>query len=707
MIQLPQVSEDPAHDGSLGEQSDESAAAAAVRAAQHARIAAGAITGAGSYEPWWYGLGHHKYMLGGHSRVGLRRSEQHWTQRSGRRRCSGVGTALHRPNAAATRRTRGTHVAGASGVKLAVVSLVLLAVAVWMLGAAVDFDGNAAESSARDAAPSRAGCELASIASDDAASPSRNAVIPPSASERQGWSASERVADAEDEPRGLCRVHVVVPAEAAACGTVALFESPPERLLRFGDARFLEDASTSQCFEWNPLVAPEGRTPELTRVDDRRGEFTLEFEDAPLRTALWLVACDARSGQSSIPPGFAPIVVELTPIERTDTPIDAYIEFVPLGGVRGRLARAGELSDIDWEDDRDSCDKFRLEPDARDRSSGLRSQHQEREFSLWPLSDGMHEIEVVTAGEGHAHRFVLKAAAAAGVMTDVGEVRLDATSVALEVDMRTRSDGWIRGDYELELEGWPTRVLCAGLYGGLVLHGDWSGLTRLRFVPRGEGEFEPVVVDIDLSRGPKKLELVVSERRPPGVQLVVCAIAPDRTRVSECAFAFATHDGSVWQRVTLGTMYGSFFDASESFDPGRHELIAWMPKSELSYVGPLDVPSRSGSRLERIEFLELPFKRTNTCVRGQVRGTYCGEEVNWAVDLGVRLVGTGECWRWPIDARGLAGRTGANSFELRGLPAGVALELVVGDARGERCVIPLRLIREQLLELGELLVEHR
>ncbi len=46
-------------------------------------IAAGQTTGAGANRAWWYSPGHHKNMLGGHARIGLGRSETHWTQMFG------------------------------------------------------------------------------------------------------------------------------------------------------------------------------------------------------------------------------------------------------------------------------------------------------------------------------------------------------------------------------------------------------------------------------------------------------------------------------------------------------------------------------------------------------------------------------------------------------------------------------------------------
>ena len=46
-------------------------------------IAAGASTGAGSIQQWWYSPGHHTNMMGNHSRVGLGRYGKTWTQMFG------------------------------------------------------------------------------------------------------------------------------------------------------------------------------------------------------------------------------------------------------------------------------------------------------------------------------------------------------------------------------------------------------------------------------------------------------------------------------------------------------------------------------------------------------------------------------------------------------------------------------------------------
>jgi len=43
-------------------------------------IAAGAATGAGAIQMWWHSPGHHKNMMGDHSRVGLGRFRKTWTQ---------------------------------------------------------------------------------------------------------------------------------------------------------------------------------------------------------------------------------------------------------------------------------------------------------------------------------------------------------------------------------------------------------------------------------------------------------------------------------------------------------------------------------------------------------------------------------------------------------------------------------------------------
>ncbi|MBC8406094.1 MAG: CAP domain-containing protein [Planctomycetes bacterium] len=46
-------------------------------------IAAGQQTGLGAISAWWYSPGHHRNMMGNHSRVGLGRFKNHWTQMFG------------------------------------------------------------------------------------------------------------------------------------------------------------------------------------------------------------------------------------------------------------------------------------------------------------------------------------------------------------------------------------------------------------------------------------------------------------------------------------------------------------------------------------------------------------------------------------------------------------------------------------------------
>lgn len=46
-------------------------------------IAAGQNSGVGANRAWWYSPGHHKNLLRGHARIGLGRSETHWTQMFG------------------------------------------------------------------------------------------------------------------------------------------------------------------------------------------------------------------------------------------------------------------------------------------------------------------------------------------------------------------------------------------------------------------------------------------------------------------------------------------------------------------------------------------------------------------------------------------------------------------------------------------------
>lgn len=69
------------HDSPLpGKRSFAERAALAGTSASSENIARGQRSGPAAIESWWYSPGHHRNMLGSHARVGLGRSEDHWTQ---------------------------------------------------------------------------------------------------------------------------------------------------------------------------------------------------------------------------------------------------------------------------------------------------------------------------------------------------------------------------------------------------------------------------------------------------------------------------------------------------------------------------------------------------------------------------------------------------------------------------------------------------
>ena len=70
-----------AHDSPVeGRETPWKRAAQAGTSASAENIAAGQSTGAGAIGAWWHSPGHHRNLLGGHSRIGLGRHQRHWTQ---------------------------------------------------------------------------------------------------------------------------------------------------------------------------------------------------------------------------------------------------------------------------------------------------------------------------------------------------------------------------------------------------------------------------------------------------------------------------------------------------------------------------------------------------------------------------------------------------------------------------------------------------
>lgn len=73
-----------AHESPLpGKKSPSNRAALAGTSGGAENIAAGQNSGHGAIRAWWYSPGHHRNMMGGHSRIGLGRHENHWTQMFG------------------------------------------------------------------------------------------------------------------------------------------------------------------------------------------------------------------------------------------------------------------------------------------------------------------------------------------------------------------------------------------------------------------------------------------------------------------------------------------------------------------------------------------------------------------------------------------------------------------------------------------------
>lgn len=169
---------------------------------------------------------------------------------------------------------------------------------------------------------------------------------------------------------------------------------------------------------------------------------------------------------------------------------------------------------------------------------------------------------------------------------------------------------------------------------------------------------------------------------------------------SQCAWAYVRRDADQrWQAVDLGSYSdGCVVLESDPLEPGRHELLAWLPERGLAFRAPRDVPARRGDA----RLLEVEVEDPRTLVRGTSRMTCAGLEAwDWRLDA----------WLRPRSAQGVAPSHAsdvfravdigfAGTFELRGVPPDVHLELEFRD--GGRVVArrSLRVARGETLELG-------
>jgi hypothetical protein len=526
--------------------------------------------------------------------------------------------------------------------------------------------------------------------------------------------ASLRHATTGAVPSGVCQVRIVVPTDVCVHGHVALFEVAPALFIQHGDPRLLADTLDEETFEWDPLAAPDERDVSVACIDATSAELVIELEldDAPLGAPLWLLAWSTNEDVPGAPSGFAPVVHVLPPIESLDDGVRARLELAPLGGVRGLVvvdrAPAADGAQVLAEQSVGEQQDALIFVEVRDRESGLWGEYEEGRFALWPLADGPHEIEASAELPGRAHRFVATTHVRAGRMHDLGELRLGAADAVIELQARDESGEPLDGEFELGLAGWSSRAIDDDEAGRLVLHGEWSELTFVRFLPRESDVYESVSLPLVRDRAPRTVVLVAPGRARTQRSFILTALAPEGRRLSTTALAFvAQATDAPWREVHLGFDSGGCVrQTSSPFDPGRYELVAWLPCCALSYVGPFDVPELTDGDGGGERRLELPFVRSGTRVRGTVRGTYRGLDVDWYLGLTVTIrcaaVRRLSSWRDPALLR-VADR---HTIELDGLPANVDLELVLCDEVRPLQVIPLHLAVGELLDLGELVVAH-
>lgn len=505
----------------------------------------------------------------------------------------------------------------------------------------------------------------------------------------------------EEEARGTVIVHIDAPAGVCAMVEVAFVDEFPTGFLPGGDSRVLRESLDYACWGWNPLASPEDLDPEDPRPRIVGDRVLVEFpaSDLPLGRRLWACLSTVHFDNYDIQLGYTPRVVEIPPIESVDDP--ARIEFTlqPFGGITGRVLGSELRDDELVEPTREELALFVYDVGARLRgaTSAPDDLHDGR-FQLWPLASGRYEFDVLVTTWDSLHRRVDSAVVRDGESTDTGTWELQATHPVSILQSSDEDGAPLDGRFVLDLDGYPAASIETDGWGRAYLHGAWSECRRIRFEPWEARLFEQASVEVSGILDP--LVTLVSRRRGTALSRIV--LKPMWHNVpmwSQRAWAYVRRDADQSLRaVDLGYSGGCSVHESDLLEPGRHEVIAWLPERGLVFRGPLDVPDWR----EDFQLLGVEFEDPGTLVRGTLRMTSAGVEASDRLDVWLRPQGTEDVVPSHLHRVFFNSSIGfPGSFELRGVPPDMDLELSFRDDTGRVLVRrKLRVAPGETLELG-------
>ncbi len=497
-------------------------------------------------------------------------------------------------------------------------------------------------------------------------------------------------------------MHLEAPAGVSTFADVTIVDRFPEGFLRSGDPLVLPDPVASEFWVWNPLATQEDRDPQdpLHEIVGDRVHVDLRVDDLPLGTVLWacLTSVDWRGASL----GFDPQVVELGALSSADELARVEFRLEPFGALMGTVLVSAPDAGPDETDPGVALESRDLE--ARLRGGGPQAELTRGiRYQFWPLPPGRHELDVIAHAESGVHRRTFAATAIDGRTVELPAWRIGAPSAELELRALDETGAGLRGYWDVELRGYPRVTFQTDEDESAVLVGDWHDGERIHFRPRDADVFEPASISMD-EICTRRVTLVCRRRRARLVSFVARAVAPDGSPTYEVACAHARRDArSAWEPVVLGTHTGGCVTiASSFFEPGRHEVLAWLGERGLSYYGPLECPPDATTRLT----IELPFEDPRTSVRGRLRVTVVGVEADTHVRVWLCPRGVPATLPWYADENLL--RLDSGPFELRGIPPGIDLDLAfLDDEARELARRGLRLERHETLELGAVTVELR
>ncbi len=487
----------------------------------------------------------------------------------------------------------------------------------------------------------------------------------------------DAAAEPDPEPRGA---RVVVRIEAPAITNleafVSLLDEEPTRFLENPTWRLRPDALEQHPVELDP------------RGDESDGAVmraVVRLAEVPAGRPLAVLVASNWYPREREVPSFEPVAFALPPLAEGET-LELPIVLEPAGCVTGRVLDAlGEpVADV----------FVRVEGGADGHWA-----HTDGRFYVNGLASGLRRIELFASGEGWMQRTSVEAHVVDGQRTDLGDVRLPAGDAELFGRAVDDAGQPVRGEVTASVRGARWGAVDTGEDGSFRLVGAVQEIDHLAFEPLLDFGHLPAETDVAWP-APAGVDILVP-RREEKLVVVLFHVEDEAGRaVPEPWFCALTGTrGIVLAHERRRRTIRVDDVLARLLPPGEYELTAWAPEAGLGARFAVSLPANAKQRR-----LQVPLQRTGTVVRGELELLSLGDPVGGQAALIALPDGTlaeGDVW----DGTANPFYVPSGPFELRGLPAGVTLELRFSDENRNAVRRTVTLSRGEELDLGKVTIE--